>query len=269
MPLRTRPLLVLCLGAVAAAGPAQAQDKMACVEASERAQHLRTDGKLAEARSALITCASEKCPAVVRNDCKAWLGELETARPSVVVSARTAGGRDLADVRVFIDGKPVSERLDGKAIYVDPGSHTFRYEAAGAPPVEDTLLVREGEKSRVVTVTFQTGDGPKEPALHPGPEGGGRSGLPTISYVLGGLGVVATGSFLYFAVSGRSDYSDLRSRCSPECDPHDVSPIRTKLFVADVSLGVAIVSFGLAVVFALTNPRAKSASALPRAVVAF
>jgi len=253
--------ILAAFAALSIGGTASAQDKQACVNASEHAQHLRTDGKLGEARDELIVCAREVCPIPVRKDCAQWLSEVETARPSVVVSARDTTGRDVSEVRVIVDGKVLAQHLDGKAIFVDPGHRAFRYETKGAPTVEDDVLVREGEKSRVLRVTFPTGGHPADGAHATatpetaGPDAAARSGgVPTASWVLGALGVAATGSFLYFGVKGRGEFSDLRSSCAPDCNPTDVDPIRTKLIIADISLGVAVVSFGIAVVLALTHP---------------
>ena len=53
---------------------------------------------------------------------------------SVVPAAKDKKGRDIVDVKVSIDGKVVTETLDGKALPVDPGVHTFRFETKNAPP---------------------------------------------------------------------------------------------------------------------------------------
>ncbi|MFI5297541.1 MAG: hypothetical protein ACHREM_05530, partial [Polyangiales bacterium] len=62
------------------------------------------------------------------------------------------------------------------------------------------------------------------------------SGPPTIAYVLGGVGLVALGSFTYFGLSGRSDVSSLRASCGLYCSDSDVSAAHRKLYVADASL---------------------------------
>lgn len=79
--------------------------------------------------------------------------------------------------------------------------------------------------------------------------------VPVITYVLGGVGVLALGGATGFmldgiAVRGRLD----DSRCSPACDEADVDRARTSFLVADI-LGVAgIAAIGGAVVFYLTRP---------------
>ena len=56
---------------------------------------------------------------------------------------------------VSVDGETLVRKLDGKSLPIDPGPHTFKFETAGAPPVVERALVKEGEKTRVITVTFE------------------------------------------------------------------------------------------------------------------
>ena len=67
----------------------------------------------------------------------AWILEDSGA---VAIHARDAEVLDIADVRVSVDGEAIAERLDGRALTVDPGSRTFRFVKAGAPEVAMTLL---------------------------------------------------------------------------------------------------------------------------------
>ncbi|WP_437518023.1 hypothetical protein [Sorangium sp. So ce1099] len=154
-PARARPALALFLAAALSLVGADARaqpSKRACAAAYERAQGLRRDGKLIAAREALIACSQPTCPAAAVADCGPWLAEVEKSLPSVVIAARDAGGRERLDVRVLVDGRLLAAALDGKALPVDPGPHTFRYEPAGGPAVEERVLIREGEKNRAITV---------------------------------------------------------------------------------------------------------------------
>jgi hypothetical protein len=78
-------------------------------------------------------------------------------------------------------------------------------------------------------------DSPAEPATR------GR-GVPPVSIALAAVSGVAAVSFAYFGLSGRSDVSDLRATCAPNCSESQVDSARTKLIVADVSLGVGVVA---------------------------
>jgi hypothetical protein len=129
-------------------------DVQACIGASEKGQRARTAGKLREARELFLVCGGEGCPAMVRRDCAQWQTEVLALTPGVVFGAKDKQGRDLFDVTVSMDGEPLLRKLDGKSVAVDPGPHTFKFEVPGSPPVIERALVKEGEKTRVVAVTF-------------------------------------------------------------------------------------------------------------------
>jgi len=152
----------LAAAAVLAFAPAAFADVQACLNASEKGQKLRTAGKLREARESFVVCGAEGCPALVRHDCSQWNQDLQGILPTVVFGAKDKGGRDLFDVIVTMDGEPFLKKLDGKSVIVDPGKHTFKFES-GSLTATETALIKEGEKSRVITVTFEG------PPLPPGP----------------------------------------------------------------------------------------------------
>ena len=230
-----------------------AVDKAACVEAHADAQALRRDGKLRAAQEKLLACAAEGCPALVRSDCGRWIEEVRAQQPTVIFAAKDAMGADLADVRVRIDGAPAVEALDGKEIAIDPGSHAVAFEKIDdGRVVETSIVVKESEKARVVSVAF-----PGEVATAPPPK---RGPLP---WIFAGVGVVALGSFAYFGLRGRSQLDDLESTCAPRCDPSDRDAVHTKLLIADVSLGVAVVSFGVATWLFLRKPASEGVSVAP------
>ena len=74
-------------------------------------------------------------------------------------------------------------------------------------------------------------------------------GVPVMTYVLGGVGVVALGGFAYFRITGVNDYNAKNEECSPNCNPDDVDPIRKKFTYSYVSLGVGIASLAGAAAF--------------------
>lgn len=246
--------------------PSLAQDKEACVSSSESAQKLRSQKKLRAARKALVSCAQESCPSIVKKDCVSWLQEVDDSIPTVTLSARDASGTDLADVKVLIDGDLLTEKLDGSALAVDPGLHTFRFEPSKGDAVETKVLVREAEKNRVVSVTI--GSQPVEVTAKPiattpvTADTPPSRGLPTGTYVFGAIAAVSFVGFAYFGLSGRAARDDLKDRCAPYCNKDDEQPARTKLAVADISLGVGIVSLGVATVLALMPHGEKKTAAI-------
>ena len=102
-----------------------------------------------------------------------------------------------------------------------------------------------------------------EPAPPPGRTA--AAAVPTGVWVFGGLAVVAFGTEAFFGISGLSQRSSLYSQpCAKTatCNPDDVTSVRTKFTVADIGLGVGLVSAGLAAYLYFTRG---SASASPKA----
>jgi hypothetical protein len=241
--------VVLC----SQSGRASEPNLQACVSAYEQGQQLLRDSRLIQARRQLLVCARAPCPVQMWNDCLRWLDQADERMPSVVLAARRADGQDVFDVRVTLDGQPLVEQLDARAIEVDPGDHTFRFERGQEPPVETRVLVREGEKAQLVTVTL--GVAPSAEAELPTRRPSVHAGPPVSSIVLGALGVTTLASFTYFGLSGRADYLDLEQSCAPGCTSAQVTPGRTKLIVADVSLGISVVSLGIAAYLWIAHAR--------------
>ncbi len=241
-------------------GVAHAREADACVAAAESSQTLVRAGHLREAREKLLLCARDACPAVVQTDCKHWLADVEHSTPTVVVRAVDEHGADMVDVRVLVDGALLAERLDGRAIAVDPGEHVLRFEQ-GARSVERRVLVREAERDRLLTVDFPApksaaaASAPEEPPPPP-------SHVPTGVWILGGVGAVAMGTGVYLWVRGRSDRDNLYATCGTthSCATSDVDAARTKVLVGDVVFGAGIVAVGAAVGWALLTPSSSSGS---------
>lgn len=246
----------LCLLALDARADQTLDD---CVDGFEQAQRLRLDGKLVEAREKLLVCSRPVCPKVTQPDCARWLGEVEARLPTVIVRARAADGNDLDDVATSIDGRKVAERLDGRPRFVDPGPHVFRFEIDGGTRyVEQRVVLLEGEKDRRLSAEFaRASPPPPSPGVSATaettstPDEGRRAGgrLPSESWILGGVSVLALTSFVGFGLSGKSSEG-----CVPNCARTEVDDFRRAYLIADLSLGVALVTGGLAVFFALTKP---------------
>jgi hypothetical protein len=260
------PLLVLAAtGTAAAADRAETQ---ACVEASEKGQSLRDEEKYRAAREAFIQCSRDVCPAVVVKSCANWLRELDQTVPTIVLAARDDQGKDIADVTVTFDGKPLATRLDGKPLEVDGGEHALHFEHAGSLPVDERVIVRAGEKTRIVMVTMKsaaatdvtTTPPAPEPDAPPPPE---RLASPrhvtAAVLVLGALG--AAGAGVFFTTQASSEMqtasTDRGSRptnacagvASPSCSSlnsavqsqHSDTNVATGLFVGAGALAAGAV----------------------------
>jgi hypothetical protein len=173
--------------------------------------------------------------------------DVQASLPTIVVRARGPGGEDATDVRVLVDGAPFLDRLDGRAKPVDPGPHTLRFEMSGATPIEQSVVLREGEKMRIVDAAFAARSPISSPRTHEEATGE-PSSFPWPAAIVAGAGLVAIGAFAYLGLTGLSDYHALQSGCGTNgsCTKSDVDPVRTKLWVAD-GLGVAgVVALGVA-----------------------
>lgn len=241
-------------------GPARAEapDVVdACASASEKGQELRDQAKLVAARELFVACAAETCPAVVRKDCTTWLAEVDEALPSIAIHARDAGGRDLTEVRVTVDGAELLARLDGRARTLDPGPHEIVFEAHDLPSVTQRILLREREKGRLVDVVL----GAKEP---PKPADRGFS-IPTGAWILGGASLLGFGALAGFGVSAQTAADAMRSSCAPGCSPGRVDEARRDLILANVGLGVGVLALGAATILVILDNR--SPAAPPRAAL--
>jgi hypothetical protein len=155
---RSIPVSVAVAVAVASAPPsARAGDaKVECVAAADQGQSLRDDGMYRRAREQFVTCARAACPKVVSKSCLQWLREIDQSMPTVVLGAKDDHGNDVAAVEVTVDGEPLAERLDGKPLPLDPGEHVLHFELEGSSPAEQKVVLRAGEKNRLVVVTLRS-----------------------------------------------------------------------------------------------------------------
>jgi hypothetical protein len=278
------PLVALAIGGTMASDARAADEKEACVRAVDHAQVARLDGKLREAREGLMVCARAVCPNAIREDCTRWLAEVDASLPSVVFEAVWADGRDVTGMKVLLDGQPLAGAEGGRAVTLDPGAHTFRFEAAGAAPVETRNVIREGEKNRIIRVSFAapapTAIAPPAIALVPPPApppepsatatsvpsvmwqpvledsraSSRRGPVPPLAYVFGGGALLGLGGFVYFGLAGTNQLNSLRATCVHDCNPSDVNSARNEILVGDILGFVALAATGVATWLVLTRP---------------
>src|SRR5262249_44893927 len=143
---------------------------------------------------------------------------------------------------LFVDGALLREHLDGGAVPVNPGNHTFRFEAEGRAPIELKVLVTEGEQGRLLTATFPaaTQESPPDRRLRAASASPSTAGTPFGVYAFAATAGLALGVFGYFEVKAQVDYGDLKDGCgrSKTCTASQVDPLRTEFVVAVASLGV-------------------------------
>ncbi|HEY1954571.1 MAG TPA: hypothetical protein VGH28_03150 [Polyangiaceae bacterium] len=225
-------LAVLCVACATLFSAAARADTAACVAASDAGQKLRDEGRLVESRAQFVTCAHEDCPGPVRGDCVRWMQDVERRVPTIVIAA-TSAGRDTSDVRVSIDGTLVKSHLDGGAIPLDPGEHRLRYEHAGDPPSQETIVLREGEKDRALRVRF--GSLVVAPPTR-----------PTLAWA---MTATAAAGFVGFALLAITGYSTIQA-CKSDGASCNVashqSETLTEFVFGDIGLVVGLVTAGIA-----------------------
>jgi hypothetical protein len=210
--------------------------KKECLVASEQGQNQRDDGRYRAARESFLSCARDVCPRVITQSCTRWLRELDQDAPTVVLGAKDGQGSDLTDVKVSFDGSPFAAVLDGKPIEADAGEHVLRFERDGSAPVEQKLVLRAGEKARVVTVTLPSVNGPAptpEAAPPPAPEEAPRPPEPLLSahhvtaaaLAVAALGAAGTGVFFLMQSNQDGDgAATLRGGLAPNACAHGTTP---------------------------------------------
>jgi len=269
--------------------------KEQCVKANTDGQTFRLDGKLSAARARFDACSDASCPDLVRNDCVQRRNELDRAQPTIVFDVKDANGGDVSAVSVSVDGHPLSDKLDGRALPVDPGEHTFAFAATGAPLVSKKFVIKEGQKDRRERVDLALGTAaPSTPSPAPEPtqtttppssttdtgspdaetpppadSGGGMSFGRKLGLVAGGLGIagIAVGSIfgiMTFSASSQQNTDCPGSTCSgsnrasAQNDHNDATTDGTVSTVGFIA-GGALLATGVALY--LLSPATTDASA--------
>ena len=224
-------------------------DAHACIDAAEEGQKLRDTGSYRRARERFIACAAEECPGEIRKRCVAWLAEVETLMPTVVFTA-LARGKEVSDVRVSVDGEVVTDSMDGRPVFLDPGEHHFRFERTGETAVETTAVVVAGEKQRLIEIRFGPEPvQPPTPAPSPSPPVSPPASSPTPpirspkarTYAYA-LGAAALTSVVAGVVLDAWGYTILQQcNADPTCTrAHERAEVEWRFVTGDVLLGAGV-----------------------------
>ncbi|MGC4091036.1 MAG: hypothetical protein QM756_24810 [Polyangiaceae bacterium] len=210
-----------------------------CLTAHEASLKADTEHKLRSERKELLICAARSCPNDIRKECLRRVDEVNASMPTLVFEVKDAAGNDLSAVRVTVDGEVLAERLDGTALSIDPGEHTFAFESAGQPSVNKRLMIRESEKDRRETVQLVAAAEPAPanaslaPAASPvtappapAPAPASPASEPSSSFpgqrvaaiVSAGVGVVGIGVGSVFGLTAMSRKKDAEKVCPDVCE---------------------------------------------------
>lgn len=239
-------------------------DTKACIASHASAQREVKAGHLKQASQLYTACGSDaSCPEQLRAECAELLEKLRGTVPSVIFSVIDGKGADQTSVKVYAEDNLVTDGLDGRPIELDPGKYHFRFVLPDNSVLTSDVLVREGDKNRVVEVKAAqeaqpTVDTPlRAPAAAPvqAPPKPVERSTPVAAYVATGVAVIGLGTFGVFASMGSSDKKKL-DECAPSCpdSEHDRrDSLKTKYLVADIGLGVGAASAIVAGILFLTS----------------
>jgi len=251
--------LPLAAGAARAANPTTAD----CIAASDASLTAGNEHKLRAERSQLLACAALGCPSDVRKECMRRVEEVNTQIPTIIFAAKDGRGNDLGAVKVTMDGELLTSRLEGTALSIDPGPHSFTFETPGEPPVTRSLLIQEAQKERREVIVFGAPPTtPTSPAETPRALGAQR----LVALVAGGVGLVGLGVGGVSGAVALSDKSDAQTLCPTSRCPTQagLTKWQSTATAANVSTAAFIVGavgvVGAAVLwFTAPGPRGASA----------
>lgn len=239
--MRRLAALIVTLAVPAWAEEAPPEDlatKRACIGAHANVQRSRAAQRLADARKQAQACSAPECPDVIRGECSTWTRELAAEQPTIVLAARDEAGHVVTEVTVRLGDEILTRRIDGQAIELDPGLHTLRFDGR-----ERQVLVRAGEKSQLVELVLPAPPMSEPPPRSaPAPSAKPSRGIPTASWILGGVAAAGFISAGYFGLSGLSQQRHLESSCAPRCPNGEVDDMQRSYAIADVSLGLGLVA---------------------------
>ena len=234
----------------------------------------------------LRVCAQEDCPAAVRADCVKSLKAVDELLPTVVLSVTNGSGADVTNANVFVDGKLLPTSLDGRSVPMNPGPHTFHFEAPDGASADQKVVINDGERARTVAVVLIPKALPPPPApvaqpapvapsppIAPSPPGAvvvaldqhraptGGTGVRTAGWIAGGLGVVGLAVGAVAGGIAAGDKSSAKCSASNLCASGPLSSTWTAASVSTGGFlaGGALVVSGVALVLIAPSGRPETA----------
>jgi hypothetical protein len=272
--LSKRAVALVGLVAVVLGTRAARSDDDACIAAAEGALSLRKQEQIQGAITRLAGCLDPACPVQVRSVCDKRLSDFTQVLPTIVLVAKDTANNDLIDVKVTVDGTPLTDRLDGRAWKVDPGPHVFRFEAASFVPATKALVLGEGEKERhesiVLTPISRPADGTE--SARPQRTAAGWNGWKTAAAASGiaglaGLGLGAGFGWAALQASRSQNSVGCMASCNQSMEPpaqRDHERAITYGLVADVGFGVGGAAILGAILLWNTGSNASAQPSHPR-----
>jgi len=257
-----------CVASLMASSNAMADPK-ACITAHASGQREAKAGHLRLATQLFTKCGSDdSCPAQLRQECAEFLQSVQQTVPTVIFSVLDEKNQDISSVKVFSTDELIADGLDGRAIQIDPGKHRLRFLLPWGDVLSSDVLVREGEKNRLIQVKIGGEDAkdisPKEPDTAspqanpseeaaappptPMPAPAVHRNPPLGAWIAAGTSLVSLGVGTTFAILGSSKKADIDA-CSPNCTAEArpaYDALKRDYLIADIGFAIGVVSAGVA-----------------------
>jgi len=184
-------------------------------------------------------------------------------------------------VKVTMDGEVVADHLDGSALTLDPGSHSFTFEAGGQSTTTQQILLHDGDKARHVGVTLASLTTQARPVSapavlpsvtppSPAPDSTSTPSEPghsrrVLGFVVGGVGVAGLAVGGIFGGLSLSEVSTTNSACPSHvgCTPPAMNDRSTAATYGNISTagfiaGGVLLASGLTLYFTAPKSVAQS-----------
>jgi hypothetical protein len=242
-----------------------------CAASFQKAQALEQGGHLREAVKELEACAARPACGSIQQKCKQWQTKLELDVPSIVPLAKDETGAPVVEVTVAVDGEPLTDKLDGHGVKVDPGMREFTFKTDKGVVATQKIMIVQGQRNRQITVSIPKGalldqlDTERAvarteaavpqapPADDPPPRSTASKRSNLGPYLLGGLGLVGLTGYGLFTYWGKKDDDLLKAGCSPNCDQRSVDHVDKMYLIGKVSLGVGVAALGAAATWVIVR----------------
>jgi hypothetical protein len=238
------------------ANDAAADERIECAKAYEQAQRLQQRSELVNAFDAAERCARPSCPALLRDECVQWTTSIKQKTPQIVARVKASDGCMRSDAKIEAAGY---RRREGETLFVDPGVHeiTITDPTTGRTKTE-TIDFAQGER-RDIDVDFAPANAACEPNGSPTPVSRHVKSrpIPTVTWVLGGIGAGLVLGGATLGLIGASKRSDLEA-CKGACTSDQIDETKTFFIAGDVLAGFGILALGVAAVTFFTRDEARA-----------
>ena len=278
----------------------EARDLMAAGKTSEACQKFAESQRLDPSPGTLLNLA--RCHAQQGKTASAW-AEFLAAKRSAEATQRAdlaqeaqrqadalvgqlsyltiVASKKVPGLVVTRNGETLAASALGSKLPVDPGRYTVRASAPQHTDWSGEVTVEGGAASESLVIpplepapaASAAPAGPPPNAEGTNPSTTETSHPPVLAYVVGGVGIVATGVGLAFGALASSKYGDAEDACPTfhGCSPSamdDRTTAGTFATVSTVGVSVGLVGIATGVVLLVTHRSGKSSTARPRLVPA-